>query len=122
MDNNIEGVESSREQLGAPSPMPAAAAAESDADAAADALAGLPGMQRRSEPQRVALFGGDTLALHSQLGLQSDWDLRAAMEKRRRMERERAAWQATRRAAWGGTAPWAPIGGRTSASWTPATR
>lgn len=39
-------------------------------------------------------FGGTTLPIRPGLGPQTEWDLRAGMEKRRRMERERARWLA----------------------------
>jgi len=37
-------------------------------------------------------FGGDSLPLRPNPGPMDEWDLRAAMEKRKRMDAERAAW------------------------------
>ena len=75
----------------------AAAAAAAEAAVALSLLPGIGGATHR----RSRFFGPDTLPLRPQLGDQSQWDLRAAAERKARQEREHAAWQADREATIG---------------------
>ena len=96
-EERLAGVEIQTSAL-ATSIADAAAAAAEDKSPISDALASAQAAPVVDPHVAAAsaskFFEKDTLSLYPDQGPLSEWDLRAAMEKRRRMEREKAAWLA----------------------------